>query len=79
MKLVSLYEDKDLTPGGSKEFSAKTEKEVYPVHKSAGPGVKPPPAGDVSKMVDASSPAYATDTIAPSRIHIKQKPKVGKI
>jgi hypothetical protein len=81
MKLKQLHEDRDMTPGGSKEFAAATEKEVLQKHpkSAAGPGTKPPPSGDISKIVDVGSPAYATDTIIPSRIHTKQKPKVGRI
>jgi hypothetical protein len=79
MKLSRLHEDKDLTPGGSKEYSA-TEAAVYPKHTASGPGVKAPPKGDVSQIVDVGSPGYSTDTLIPSQIHRKgQKPKVDRL
>jgi hypothetical protein len=86
MKLKSIHEadlveDKDLTLGGSRDYAQRTEGEVLQKHStsSAGSGVKPPPAGDISKIVDMG-PAYATDTLIPSKIHRKgQDPKVQQL
>jgi hypothetical protein len=81
MKLSRLLEDKDLVLGGSKEFSA-TEKLVLQKHDKpgVGSGIKPPPKGDISQFVEGASPAFATDSLVPSRIHRKgQDPKVNKL
>lgn len=80
MKLKDLHEDKDITPGGSREYATATEKAVYPKHgkSAAGSGVKPPPKGDISQITDVGSPGYVTDTITPSRVHTPKKPKVGR-
>lgn len=59
MRLSALYEDRDITPVGSKKYSSDTEKDVRGPRSGSLPGVKPPSGGDVS---DVGSPKYTKST-----------------
>lgn len=64
MRLSGIYEDRDITPVGSKQYSSGTEKDVRGPRAGSLPGVKPPSGGDVS---DVGSPKYTKSTAKVTR------------
>lgn len=64
MRLSSLYEDRDITPVGSKAYSSGTEKLVRGPGAGALSGVKPPPHSDVD---DVGSQKYTKTTTKVTR------------
>lgn len=64
MRLSTLYEDRDITPVGSKEYSSGTEKLVHGPRSGSLPGVKPPSGSDVS---DVGSPKFTKTTTKVTR------------
>ena len=73
IKLSMLYEDYDETPVGSKDYATGTEKLVRGPKFGAGPGVKAPPHGDISRISDVGSEPYSKDTVKPS-----EKSRIGQ-